>query len=158
MKQIDTPVSPISIAKGVILLVIGVIFITIFIYSSSPRFLGGTASEPRPVRGVIVESLVDGHNELNDSDELLIDASVYGDKLEPPSTQNNETTFASCPQYLLPVLPGLPELPPKEVLDAITRDQLNFVLYQHIKEHQSRTIEVRRRIFKSYGAYLKECE
>lgn len=112
--------------------------------------------------GALVESIKAGNEKINTSTKVMEDAGVYTkdtvgqDTLEPIPKDLQEQVL--CPQYILPVLPELPELPPKEVMETISEAQLNFVLYQHIKAHQDRTIEVRKRIFKSYAEYLKSCE
>lgn len=110
-------------------------------------------------RESIIASLEDNAVEFIDSENLLSDIGYEG----TPSTNQIESNSPSknikvmCPQYLLPTMPDLPHLPAQEVLVSVTRDQLNFILYQHIKEHQNRTIEVRKRLNESYVKYLETC-
>lgn len=107
-------------------------------------------------RETLIESLDEGRNKLGDSNRIMSNVGADGKPLT--LTQGAiETKPVMCPQYLLPAMPELPTLPAKEVLSTVTRDQLNFILYQNIKSHQERTIEVRRRINDSYSEYLLTC-
>ena len=72
------------------------------------------------------------------------------------SAGNTETTVM-CPKYTLPELPPLPKLPPKEILVTLDKDQLNAVLYQHIRSHQERLLNERKILYGSYEEYLKSC-
>ena len=72
------------------------------------------------------------------------------------STSNAETVIM-CPKYTLPELPPLPKLPPKEILVTLDKDQLNAVLYQHIRSHQERLLNARKILYGSYEEYLKSC-
>ena len=114
----------------------------------------------KETREALIASLDEGNQKLNHSQSALIETGIYqADPLTaPPGIQTVEPEVVMCPQYQLPVLPELPELPPKEVMDSVSKDQLNFILYQHIKANQERTIEVRKRIYVSYAEYMKSCE
>lgn len=72
------------------------------------------------------------------------------------STSNTETVVM-CPKYMLPELPPLPKLPPKEVLVTLDKDQLNAVLYQQVRSHQERVLNARKILYASYEEYLKGC-
>ena len=72
------------------------------------------------------------------------------------STSNTETVIM-CPKYTLPDSPPLPKLPPKEVLVTLDKDQLNAVLYQHVRSHQERVLNARKVLYASYEEYLKTC-
>lgn len=115
-------------------------------------------------RKAMLTSLEGGGAQLTKTNKLLVEAGVYGEDVNEngtariPVTASKNPEVILCPQYILPVLPELPELPPKDVMDTVSRDQLNFILYQHIKAHQNRTVEVRKRIFQSYANYLESCE
>lgn len=62
-----------------------------------------------------------------------------------------------CPKYILPELPPVPKLPPKEVLTGLDKDQLNVVLYQNVRSHQERVLVARKILYTSYEDYLKSC-
>lgn len=110
----------------------------------------------------MIDSLERGDRNLKDSRGLLDEVGIHGDRATTDGvllpTLTEEGSVIHCPQYLLPIMPKLPVLPSKEVLDSVTKDQLNFILYAHIKEHQERTVEVRKRMYRSYAAYLESCE
>ena len=72
------------------------------------------------------------------------------------STSNTETVVM-CPKFNLPELPPPPKLPPKEILVTLDKDQLNAVLYQHIRSHQERLLNARKILYASYVEYLKTC-
>ena len=72
------------------------------------------------------------------------------------STTNTETAVM-CPKFILPELPPPPKLPPKEVLVTLDKDQLNAVLYQHIRSHQEWVLNTRKILYTSYEEYLKSC-
>ena len=73
------------------------------------------------------------------------------------ASTNNANSVVMCPKFILPVLPALPKLPPKEVLVTLDKDQLNAVLYQHVRSHQERLLNARKILYTSYGEYLKSC-
>lgn len=103
-------------------------------------------------REALLRSLTKGVDEVEESRVLIENATV------PNNIKGIlETDALVCPQYLLPILPPLPKLPSEDVMSTVTKDQLNFILYQHIKEHQERTIDVRQLINNSYTEYLKTC-
>lgn len=110
------------------------------------------------VRNAIVNSLDQGDADFEVATKDLIDVGALVDPKTGERASGHENEVVLCPQYVLPILPELPELPPLEVMETVTKDQLNFILYQHIKAHQERTIEVRKRIYQSYARYLEGCE
>ena len=149
--------------KLVALIIIISIFIGLALYKRPIDVTGqGLDINDKETRGALVKSLDSGNNELIDSKSILIKSGIYDeistDESPLPRVQALDAETIMCPQYKLPLLPELPELPPKEVMDTVSKDQLNFILYQHIKQHQERTIEVRRHIYVSYSDYLKSCE
>lgn len=154
-------VTKVGIIKLILLIIVGGTLLAIGFYGGGDKpALDDNKQES--VREAMISSLDEGDERLIESTQLLVDAGIYSkEAVETVNgliipTENAETIL--CPQYILPVLPELPELPPKEVMDTVTRDQLNFILYQHIKAHQNRTVEVRKRIFHSYAKYLESCE
>ena len=62
-----------------------------------------------------------------------------------------------CPKFILPELPPLPKLPPKEILVTLDKDQLNAVLYQQVRSHQEQVLNARKILYGSYEVYLKSC-
>lgn len=104
---------------------------------------------PRHIQG-IAKDLKDGDAKVNDSEKLLREVDVFGEQ--------GVDLEIRCPQFTLPLMPELPQLPPKDILESVTKDQLNFILYQHIKAHQERTLEVRRRLYDAYDEYLDTCQ
>lgn len=152
-------ISKIGVTKLVLLVLIFCLF-TYIIFFSKPII--NQSNTDASTQKAIVSSLDKGSQELRESKELLKKSGIYGKHTtladEIPSAKKVDEKPVMCPQYILPKLPELPKLPPKEVMDTVTKDQLNLILYQHIKTHQERTIEVRKRIFISYAEYLKYCE
>ena len=73
------------------------------------------------------------------------------------ASTSNTNSVVMCPKFILPVLPALPKLPPKEVLVTLDKDQLNAVLYQHVRSHQERVLNARKILYTSYEEYLKSC-
>ena len=73
------------------------------------------------------------------------------------ASTSNTNAVVMCPKFILPELPPLPKLPPKEVLVTLDKDQLNAVLYQHIRSHQERLLNARKILYGSYEEYLKSC-
>lgn len=63
-----------------------------------------------------------------------------------------------CPMYIMPDFSPIPTLPSKEIMEKATKDQLIYILYQNIKEHQSRIIRNRKSLYETYNAYLKSCK
>lgn len=63
-----------------------------------------------------------------------------------------------CPMYIMPDFTPTPTLPSKEIMEKATKDQLIYILYQNIKEHQSRIIRNRKSLYETYNAYLKSCK
>lgn len=155
--------TPTGMIKLTFLVIIVSVFIGWGLYKSPVNLEeSGLDKKDKLTREVLVDSLGKGDAKLNNSKEILMESGIYQtDPLvtgTPPRVQTLDAEEIMCPQYRLPVLPELPELPPKEVMDTVSKDQLNFILYQHIKAHQERTIEVRKRIYVSYADYLKSCE
>lgn len=155
------PMTKVGMIKLGLLIGAIIVFVVAVLYGNSD---GPPEDERKPesIREAMISSLDEGDERLTESTQLLVDAGIYG-KDGIPSNEalyipSEKTEMILCPQYILPTLPELPELPPKEVMDTVTRDQLNFILYQHIKAHQNRTVEVRKRIFHSYAKYLEQCE
>lgn len=114
------------------------------------------AERSKESRITLLESLDKGSKKLKNSDKLMSNVDANGQPVITPEGVI-ETSPVTCPQYLLPEMPPLPTLPKSEVMATVTRDQLNFILYQHIKAHQERTIEVRKRINDSYSTYIATC-
>lgn len=73
------------------------------------------------------------------------------------ASSSNTEPVVMCPKFILPELPPLPKLPPKEILVTLDKDQLNAVLYQHIRSHQERLLNARKILYGSYEEYLKSC-
>lgn len=73
------------------------------------------------------------------------------------ASTNNANSVVMCPKFILPELPPLPKLPPKEILVTLDKDQLNAVLYQHVRSHQERVLNARKILYTSYEEYLKSC-
>ena len=63
-----------------------------------------------------------------------------------------------CPMYIMPEFSPIPSLPSEEIMEKATKDQLIYILYQNIKEHQSRNIRNRKSLYETYNAYLKSCK
>lgn len=63
-----------------------------------------------------------------------------------------------CTMYIMPDFSPIPTLPSKEVMEKATKDQLIYILYQNIKDHQNRIVENRKSLYESYNAYLKSCK
>lgn len=63
-----------------------------------------------------------------------------------------------CPMYIMPDFSPIPTLPSKEVMEKATKDQLIYILYQNIKDHQNLIVENRKRLYEPYNAYLKSCK
>lgn len=151
----------VGIIKLVFFVLIVSIFIGLAVHNAPTNPVGnGLDTNNKETREALIASLDEGSEKLNNSKAALMETGIYlPDPLtEPSSIHTVEPEVVMCPQYRLPVLPELPELPPKEVMDTVSKDQLNFILYQHIKAHQERTVEARKRIYASYAEYLKGCE
>ncbi len=73
------------------------------------------------------------------------------------ASTSNTNSVVMCPKFILPELPPLPKLPPKEVLVTLDKDQINAVLYQHVRSHQERVLNARKILYASYEEYLKTC-
>ena len=73
------------------------------------------------------------------------------------ASSSSTGTVVMCPKFILPELPPLPKLPPKEILVTLDKDQLNAVLYQHIRSHQELLLNARKILYGSYEEYLKSC-
>lgn len=160
----ETP-QPRLTTVGIIKLVFFVLILSIFIgfavYTSPTKPVKkGLDTDNKETRDALITSLDEGNEELAISKSVMTEAGVYRlDPLtKPPSVRTVDPEALTCPLYRLPTLPELPELPPREVLDTVTKDQLNFILYQHIKDHQERTIEARKRVYVSYTEYVEDCE
>lgn len=67
-------------------------------------------------------------------------------------------SVSMCPMYIMPDFSPIPTLPSKEIMEKATKDQLIYILYQNIKEHQSRIIRNRKSLYETYNAYLKNCK
>lgn len=63
-----------------------------------------------------------------------------------------------CPMYIMPDFSPIPTLPSKEIMEKATKDQLIYILYQNIKDHQNRIVENRKSLYETYNAYLKSCK
>ena len=63
-----------------------------------------------------------------------------------------------CPMYIMPDFSPIPTLPSKEIMEKATKDQLIYILYQNIKEHQNRIIRNRKSLYETYNSYLKNCK
>ena len=63
-----------------------------------------------------------------------------------------------CPMYIMPDFSPIPTLPSEEIMEKATKDQLIYILYQNIKEHQNRIIRNRKSLYETYNAYLKNCK
>ena len=73
------------------------------------------------------------------------------------ASSSNTEPIVMCPKFILPEVPPFPKLPPKEVLVTLDKDQLNAVLYQHIRSHQEQVLNARKILYASYEEYLKSC-
>ena len=73
------------------------------------------------------------------------------------ASSSNTEPIVMCPKFILPELPPLPKLPPKEILVTLDKDQLNAVLYQQVRSHQEQVLNARKILYGSYEEYLKSC-
>lgn len=97
-----------------------------------------------------------------------VSKQVSTDKLQViTSSVTNATTddaflvkesVVMCPMYIMPDFSPIPTLPSKEVMEKATKDQLIYILYQNIKDHQNRIVENRKSLYETYNAYLKSCK
>ena len=89
------------------------------------------------------------------------DTIVNKDKLTTldvlAASSSSTGTVVMCPKFILPELPPPPKLPPKEILVTLDKDQLNAVIYQHIRSHQELVLNARKILYESYEEYLKTC-
>lgn len=160
----ETPqpqLTKVGIIKFVFFILIVSIFIGLAVNNAPTKPVeNGLDTDNKETREALITSIDEGNEKLAQSKSVMIEAGIYQrDPLtKPPRAPTVEPEVFTCPLYRLPPLPELPELPPKEVMDTVTKDQLNFILYQHIKDHQERTIEARKRVYNSYTEYVKNCE
>lgn len=72
--------------------------------------------------------------------------------------EDSANSVVTCPMYVMPDFTSVPQLPPKEIMVKATKDQLIYILYQNIKDHQERIIKNRKRLYETYNEYLKQCK
>lgn len=160
----ETPqprLTTVGIIKLVFFVLILFIFIGLAVHNAPTKPVeNGLDTDNKETREALITSLDEGNEKLANSKSVMIEAGIYrrNPLTKPPSVRTVQPEEFTCPLYRMPALPDLPELPPREVLDTVSKDQLNFILYQHIKDHQERTIEARKRIYTSYTEYVKDCE
>lgn len=156
MKELLKSINVSTILFNVIV-TLSILFIT--------KHLTATAPSPPPSdkHQIAKELAKDITTKTND-----ISKQVSSDKLqEITSSVTNatadETILAKesvilCPMYIMPDFSPIPTLPSKEIMEKATKDQLIYILYQNIKEHQIRIIRNRKSLYETYNAYLKSCK
>lgn len=139
-----------------------VVTLFIILFTKDATKVVSPTNEKPPFVQSIASAASNSSNKVNNqvtNDNLhQITASVTNNLDIQKIEEVNKSSTVSCPMYIMPEFGPVPSLPSKEIMLKASKDQLIYILYQNIKEHQIRIIKNRKSLYETYNSYLKSCK